>query len=346
MMRTMRTRLRTLDWPAITTRLAAISAVGMYLVYVLGTVVTNTNSGQGCGRTWPLCRGKFIPEFAFTTAIEYIHRAATGIEGLLIVAVAGLAMVYWRRRREIRVLVPASVIFLLVEAVLGGIVAVNPRQPVVLAVHFGSSLILLVSVVLIAVVLSEARGADALRDRPLPRGFAWGVWALIAFTYVVGYLGAYLGHMDIGLACSQWPLCRQGTLVPSLAGATGVAVGINLLHRFSALLLVAGTALLFLWARRIRRGRPDLARASGAAVVALTLQSLAGAYLVYSQLSLASRLIHAGLVALYFVVLCYLALHLLPRPAEFRTKIVRRAPAAAPSEATPAAAPIEAAPSS
>lgn len=337
----MRTRLQAINWRRVTTRLAVISAVGMYLVYALGTVVTNTNSGQGCGRTWPLCRGKFVPEFAVKTAIEYTHRVATGLEGVLILVVAVLGLMFWRQRRELRWLLPATVIFLVIEAVLGGIIAQIPKQPFVLAVHFGSSLILLVTVVLSAVVLYESDGRDRVRDRPLPRGFAPAVWGLIALTYLVGYIGAYVGHLGIGLACSSWPLCRPGTLVPSLAGTTGLDIAINLLHRFSAALLVLSTLGVFLWARRLRRGRPDLAFASTVALVTLALQALAGAYLVYAQLNLVSRLIHASLVALYFIALSYMALHLLPRPAEFRTKIVPRAPAGARAKAAPGSATVE-----
>jgi heme a synthase len=343
----MRTLTDRMNWRATVKALSVVTAAGMFLVYVMGTVVTNTNSGQGCGRTWPLCRGKLIPEFAVKTAIEFSHRAVTGIEGLLIAALAVGALVFWRQRREIQVLVPLMVAFLLVEAILGGIVAVQPKQPVVLAFHFGSSLILLVSVVLTAVVILESAGADAVRDRPLPPRFMWAVAGMIGFTYVVGYLGAYVGHMDIGLACPDWPLCK-GAIVPPLHGATGAAVVNVLLHRYSALVLVLGTTALALWARQIRRGRPDLYRASLVALGVLVLQALAGAYLVYSQLGLFSRLIHAGLVAIYFTTLCYLFLHALPRPAAFRAKIVRRAPAArvrAPSPPT-LAQPAEPAPAS
>src|SRR5260221_3179803 len=255
------------SWRSAVKPLAIAAAIGMYLVYVLGTIVTNTNSGQGCGRTWPLCRGKFIPEFAITTAIEYVHRVATGIEGLLIIAVAILALLYWRQRREIQILVPAMVVFLLIEAVLGGIVAQSPRQPVVLAFHFGSSLLLLVSVVLTAVVVYEANGGtDAVRDRPMPRWFIAAVWALFALTYVAGYLGAYVEHTGIGLACSQWPTCRSVELLPPLVGATGASITLNLLHRSLALLLALGTFALYWRARQLRRGRPDLYRASVAAL--------------------------------------------------------------------------------
>ena len=31
---------------------------------VMGSTVTNTHSGDGCGQSWPLCNGRFVPAFA------------------------------------------------------------------------------------------------------------------------------------------------------------------------------------------------------------------------------------------------------------------------------------------
>ena len=42
-------------------RLADVTAVGMFLVYAMGTLVTSTGSGHGCGKSWPLCNGRFVP---------------------------------------------------------------------------------------------------------------------------------------------------------------------------------------------------------------------------------------------------------------------------------------------
>src|SRR5581483_5132825 len=91
---------RTLRW------LGPVAAAGMFLVLVMGAAVTNTGSSEGCGRSWPLCHGQFIPEFAFTTAVEFSHRAVTGVVGLLVVALAALAWLRHRERGAIRVLVP------------------------------------------------------------------------------------------------------------------------------------------------------------------------------------------------------------------------------------------------
>ncbi|MDQ2683679.1 MAG: heme A synthase, partial [Chloroflexota bacterium] len=41
--------------------LAIIGTVGMCLVLLMGATVTDTGSGEGCGRSWPLCHGNFLP---------------------------------------------------------------------------------------------------------------------------------------------------------------------------------------------------------------------------------------------------------------------------------------------
>src|SRR5690242_3786394 len=100
--------------------LAVLTTVGMFVVLVMGATVTNTGSAEGCGRSWPLCNGQFIPEFTVATAIEFSHRAVTGLESLLVVAVS-LAMLAWWRDRESVVLVALMMGTLLLQAGLGAV---------------------------------------------------------------------------------------------------------------------------------------------------------------------------------------------------------------------------------
>src|SRR5262245_62041874 len=67
---------------------AVAATIGMFLVLLMGATVTNTGSGEGCGTSWPLCHGEFIPEYAFETMVEYSHRLVTGVEGLIILGLA------------------------------------------------------------------------------------------------------------------------------------------------------------------------------------------------------------------------------------------------------------------
>src|SRR5947199_10695240 len=88
----------------LTRWLGIAATVGMFVVLVSGADVTNTESEQGCGRSWPLCQGKLIPEMAAKTAIEFTHRFLVSVESVLIIALAVLALTLYRERREIRIL--------------------------------------------------------------------------------------------------------------------------------------------------------------------------------------------------------------------------------------------------
>ena len=321
--------------PRFTRRLAAVTAAGMFVVYALGTLVTTTGSGHGCGNSWPLCRGKFIPSFAITTAIEFTHRVATSLITVLVLALALGLLWLWRARLEIRILAPLMVVALFAEAGLGAALVLARQSAVLLAIHFGASLILFTSILLAALIVGELDRWDGMRDRPLPGGFRWLAFGMALFTYVVGYLGAYTRLRGDELACDSWPLCGRGQAIPGLSSAQGT----NFTHRIAALLLLAGAVWLFAWARRIRRARPDLYRGAVWALALVLAQAAAGAIVVFTRVAEASQMLHAGLVALLFGALCYVALHTLPRPAAVRAarRIVARPVAPASAATTPQA---------
>ncbi|HEX6506465.1 MAG TPA: COX15/CtaA family protein, partial [Chloroflexota bacterium] len=182
-----RARLQTsLKW------LALAASVGMFAVLVMGADVTNTGSEQGCGRSWPLCHGKLIPQMAVHTAIEFTHRAMVGVESVLIIALAVGAMYLYRSRLEIRILAPGMVLFLFLQAGLGAWAVMYPQLPAALALHFGVSLVAFASVVLTTALLFELGGADALRDRPTPAHYRAAVFGITGYSYIVVYLGAYV----------------------------------------------------------------------------------------------------------------------------------------------------------
>src|SRR5687767_2161890 len=123
--------VRALRWLAIAT------STGMLLVLVMGAAVTNTGSAEGCGRSWPLCHGQFVPEFTVATAIEYSHRAVSGVEGLLVLALTIWMLLLWRHERQVQVLAPLMLFTLLLQAGLGAGAVMMPQSPAVLASHFG-----------------------------------------------------------------------------------------------------------------------------------------------------------------------------------------------------------------
>ena len=287
---------------------AVAATVGMFIVLLMGATVTNTGSREGCGKSWPLCHGQFIPEYAFETMVEYSHRLVTGIEGLLI---AGLAIGAWlirRRLPELRVLVPLMVVTLLLQSGMGAWAVMYPQTPPVMALHFGISLVCLASVFLTTRVIFEAEGRpSAPVAAPRFRGLAW----LTLLTIVgVAYLGAYVRHSAAELACHTWPLCN-GQLFPGLSGAVGIAFG----HRLAALAATGLVIWLVIWARRLRPTRPDLARVTTIALGLIVAQSLVGGIVVLSRLTFASTMLHAAVMALLFITVAELCRRVTPTAA-------------------------------
>jgi cytochrome c oxidase assembly protein subunit 15 len=291
---------------------ALACAVGMFLVVVMGALVTDTASGQGCGGSWPLCNGRLLPGPALHALVEYSHRAVAGVVG---VAVMALGLWAWRRHGrwpEVRWLGAVGISFVWVQSLLGAAAVLWPQAPAVLALHFGFSLTAFAGALLLAVVLGQldapGRGAPSpWREHPVPAALARATWALLAYTYLLVYLGAYVAHTGSGLACLGWPLC-SGRLVPALAGATGVAFA----HRLAALVGLVWTA----WLRRrlaaLGPARDDLRRGGNAALAAMGLQVASGALLPWTRLSTGAILLHGTLVCAVFGALAYLALQVLP----------------------------------
>jgi cytochrome c oxidase assembly protein subunit 15 len=279
--------------------LAVAATVGMFLVLLMGTTVTNTGSAEGCGRSWPLCHGQFIPEYAFATMVEYSHRLVTGIEGFLILGLAITAFPLRRRYPELKALLPLMIGTLLLQSGMGAWAVMSPQTPAVMATHFGISLLCFAAVFLIMRVLWEEAPTSAGAMPAITSGYRRLAWITVLWTVVVAYLGAYMRHSGAELACYTWPLCN-GSLLPDLASpGVGVAWG----HRLVALIALGLVIWLLLWSRAFPDQRPDLARTNGWATLFIVAQALAGGFVVLSRLTLASTLLHAALMALLFAAL-------------------------------------------
>jgi cytochrome c oxidase assembly protein subunit 15 len=279
--------------------LGLAAAAGMLVVLVMGATVTTTGSAQGCGRDWPLCNGRLVPDFALATAIEFSHRAVTGVEGVLIVAFTIVVLVLYRSQRPALFLAPLMLGSLLLQAGMGAWAVKYPQQPVVLALHFGISLIALASVTLTALYV---RRTDEIRRSPAVwPGLRLATWGITAYLYLLVYSGAYVRHVGAAGACTSWPLCGSGS-----GDATGVAV--NLAHRAAALTALLLAAALLIGYRWLEPGRRDLLVGACILIATLLLQGAAGAFLVFSHYGLSAELLHAGLTGVVFTAAAYLCL--------------------------------------
>jgi len=311
--------------------LGVVSTLGMFLVLIMGSAVTNTGSEQGCGHSWPLCHGRLVPQMAVATAIEFSHRAVVAVESVLVIALALGVLAMYRKRTEVKILAPLMVAFLFVQAGLGAWAVMYPQVAAILALHFGVSLISFASVLLTTVFLFEVDSVEELRSRPIPTAFRVFGWGVAFYSYVVVYIGAFVRHTKADLSCRGWPLCN-GSAYPGVTGT----VGHNYIHRVAAGLLVFAIVALVVWSRRLRDERPDLYRASLVALVMVVMQSATGALIVFTKLDLFSALAHAAWAGMMFGSLSYLCLHVLP-PSALR-RMTRRGARSVPALGEHAAA--------
>jgi cytochrome c oxidase assembly protein subunit 15 len=306
-------------WRRVVRPLSIVTTIGMFPVLVMGFLDTITGSALGCGRSWPLCHGQFFPSpLTPQTAIEFGHRIGVPIETLLIGMLFLGTLWLYRDRLEIRILAPTMVLAVVAQAVLGAFVVIYPswtQSMIIPALHYGISFISFVSILLVAAHVYGLGRWDRLRDRPLPVRFRWLVWGMTAYTYMVVYLGAYVSHMGAALGCTEWPLCQNGSLLPS-ANITSQVVFI---HRVAAALLIAGIVWLAWWANRLRRARPDMLVGALIAVFLVLVQAMDGAFIVFSGSSVASRVVHPASIVLLFASMSYLVFQTLPRQRSARS---------------------------
>jgi protoheme IX farnesyltransferase len=288
-------------------RLSAATAATTLALVAIGGVVRATGSGDACP-DWPRCFGGWLPPLEVHALIEYSHRLAAVVAGLLIF---GTAWVAWRRERDPGVLWPilAAVVVVIVQAGIGRIRIVGGPHAIVVTVH------LLVAMTLVALVMMTAAAARVPRSRQRepdasdPGLRATIVWT-VAATAALLLLGAYVRGEGAGLVFLDWPL-MDGRVVPDLSSSATAAAFV---HRVLAALSVVLGAVLAVRARTARhRGLRVLA---WTAFALLLVQAAVGAAAVLTRLSppaVAAHVTGGSLAWAALVALATVAFRLVPR---------------------------------
>jgi cytochrome c oxidase assembly protein subunit 15 len=284
-------------------RLANLSAIGMFLILIMGALVTKTESGRGCGTDWPLCNGKFVPAYTISSLIEYSHRIVVG--GVtLVLAVTTLFVFMYVKRKDAKWFAVGAVFFTLIQAVLGALAVVWPTSSPVLALHFGVSLLAFAFSLLLALVFTKW-GNYTSQSGVIRRGFYILVWGTTLYTYVVVYLGAFVRHTQSSGGCMGWPLCN-GEWIPEISGATGIVF----IHRIGALLLFFCILAMYVQARKSYSNSDKMVQGSGLALILVLAQVASGALVTWSigqdLFYLFAGMIHAVIISGLFGILSYL----------------------------------------
>jgi cytochrome c oxidase assembly protein subunit 15 len=283
-------------------RLANLSAIGMFLILAMGALVTKADAGRCCGDEWPLCNGKFVPAHTISSFIEYSHRLVVGIVKLILSAAFVLVFRYVKRR-DAKFFICGTVLMTLIQAAMGALAVVWPQSSLVLALHFGLSLLAFAFALLLALVFTS--WGQFQRETAIRSSFKAIIWITAIYSYVVVYLGAFVRHTVSTGGCSGWPLCN-GEVIPELSGATGIVFT----HRIAALLLFICILFLYLQAKRHYQSSDKLRFGSKWALILVSLQVFSGAIVTWSMGNevayLFTGMLHAVIVSCMFGFLCYL----------------------------------------
>ena len=283
--------------PVVFRRLAFTTALFAYLQIALGGVVRVSGSGLGCP-DWPLCHGRPYPPANVQSIIEYSHRSVGAITGVLIIATVVLAWVVFRSRRPLVAwLATASLIGIVGEGALGGVVVAHELAPWLVLFHLGVAMMILGF--LVATAVASLPASPGVEDRPFRRLAAAGA----AATYVLLLTGSTVVASGADHSCETWPLCGSG-FTPSFAGADVF----TMLHRGAV--LVIGILIVYVLIAALRH-RPTRAVA-GATLAVFFLQVAVGAGAALTDTALFNGL-HVAIATLVWAGMLSVALLTLPR---------------------------------
>ena len=117
---------------AHTTALLAASAIGVYLLVVVGATTSLLEAGGACS-SWPTCNGGLLPSNDPLAIIAWGHRAVGLLVGLLLIVTVGTTWVHSTRR--VRTVVTAAAVLYPVQTVFGATMALYGVTQTIAAIH-------------------------------------------------------------------------------------------------------------------------------------------------------------------------------------------------------------------
>jgi heme A synthase len=309
-------------------RLLTATIGATFVLIVLGGVVRVSDSGLGCGPAgsgthgWPLCGGRLLPFLGQREVIEFSHRLVATV---VVVLIAALAFVAFRRLRERRWLVRGTVaagVLVLAQAGLGGLTVEHGLHTALVAAHLGLAMLLLGLLIGLQRFARPASGAPAIDGSRALRATAAATAVLLLATIVAGgYVAGTEGEgtanqpvLGAHLACGQqFPRC----LDRFMPFEYGRLVDIHLTHRLfmylTAIAVAAMTAVA--WRRRVA--------SLAFALIPLLLggQILLGASNVWLGEHPGLIVAHLTLATILWASVVYAAASLVEVPAEARGRL-------------------------
>ena len=243
----------------------------LFLLLVWGNLVAGLKAGLACP-DWPLCHGKVLPPLRWDIYMEFGHRVIAAVASIFLLALA--ARRYGKYEGAARAVPVFAILLLLAEIGMGGAVVLFETPVRLTTFHFMIGLLVFLLGYYMMVF-------DGERERPAfsSRGPAALFLSVAALVYTQSVLGAYVRHLEAGLACPDFPTCLGKWVPPLLAGP----VLAHFSHRTLGYLVLLTAGMVYLFVRRDPRQREN--RPLALALLALVAAQVGvGALVVLSGL--------------------------------------------------------------
>ena len=281
--------------------LAVASLVAAFAQVTLGGIVRVTGAGDGCGVDWPKCHGQWIPVFNFETLLEYSHRLSATVLGLLVIAIAILVLIRYRRNRWALASILAAFSLVLIAAELGRRVVDTGLEWQWRLLHLGIAEGVVAALVITVIVSWRVGLTQVSPDAAVGAGRGKLVVAALIGVFLLILSGSYIVGMGYGSSCGTWPLCN-GSIFPE-----GRPYIEHMSHRYFAAivgLLVLAVAYRA-WQDRIQLA--SLGRSGALLFVAFAAQILVGALTVWLGFTPEIKAIHLSMATLVWIALVFAA---------------------------------------
>lgn len=293
--------IRTLKWLSVST------SIGMIFILMGGALVTKTESGEGCGKSWPLCHGKLIPsDITPELIIELSHRVVSTLVGIFLIALVVIAWRFIGHVREVKFLSILSLFFIVLQGLIGAAAVMWGQSDFVLAAHFGISLVSFAAVFLLTLLIFEIDKKFDTESLVIQRKHRVEIYWLTTYTIIVVYTGALVRHVSANLVCKDWPFCINTS--PFDFGSYNFHQWVQMGHRLAAGILFIWTVVFFVKILR-NYGKSKIMKWGWTVTFLLILlQVIFGALIIFTLLNLTVALFHALFITLYFGMLSYFIL--------------------------------------
>lgn len=294
-------RIKLLSWSVLWLTVAVV---------VGGALVRATDSGAGCGESWPICGGQFIPEIGnYHTAIEVSHRLMTGLLGFVLVAVFVLVRRDFQKEHRLRRAVRAAGILLIIESLLGASLVLfgwveldaSIARLIVVPLHLVNTFLLVGAMTLVAFFASGGRGfrihVGKRRDQLVLAG--------LGIVLIIGATGALNALADTLIQSDALRLSAPGEFLVT----EPVLRRIRAIHPFVAII---GGLGLYMLVRYLAAGATRPVRMLALGIQGIVwIQFFIGLLNIALEVPLETQLVHLFVADVLWISFVLLGAHLI-----------------------------------